>query len=141
MWLAWTDGGRGRFIYGEFNLFPIWIVVYWLGFFFMLRFFRTLTATHMNGHRNLLQIAQRIEYLTDEGNRFHAEVGEEADGYQCQQRRKTRCAYKTFYLLADGQSVVATRIVASTIKEWFKELCESHGTPNHDDCQTHKPLE
>ena len=129
----------------EVNLLADGIVVHQRCFilflFFLHGLFVRVAFADVDFHRNLLQIAQGVEYLADKDDGLHAEVGQETDGYQGQQSRQTWCAHETFNLLTDGQSVVATGVVACAVEEWGEELGKRYRAPYHDDCQAHEPLE
>ena len=92
-------------------------------------------------HGNLLQVVQRVEYLTQYDDRLHAQIHEEGNGGQCQHSRKAWCANEALYLLADSQTVVPTGIEAGIGEQGSQELSHRDRGPYHDDGQTHEPLE
>ena len=100
-----------------------------------------IATAHIDGHGNFFQIAQGIGELADKNNRLHAQIGEERNSYQRHEGCEAWSAYKSFYQLTYRSPVISTRIVARAVEEWFQEFGKGYRCPDHQDSQTHKPLE
>ena len=116
-----------RLVKVENHLFCLRIVIDTLVVWCLLRGIVVAVATtHIDGHRNLLQVVQRVEELTYNNNRLHAKVHQEGHGRQSENGRQTWNTQQTFYLLADGQTMVATRVETGVAKERCQELSHRH---------------
>ena len=85
-------------------------------------------------------IADRVERLSDHGDGFCRQVGEESDGSKEQNRCKTRCTHYVFQVLYDKDSMLSSRIEDKSTRKWRQKFGECDGTPFHDDHGAEKPF-